>query len=72
MCHANRYYGVLESGNTGQLNSVPSTTRSEVIKNVVGLLENISSAYGILQLQVNFLLIFFIKRRGGDKLWPFS
>jgi len=35
MCYANRYYTVLESGNIGQLNAVPSTTRSEVIKSLI-------------------------------------
>jgi hypothetical protein len=35
MCYANRYYPVLESGNIGQLNAVPSTTRSEVIKSLI-------------------------------------
>ena len=27
MCYANRYYHVLESGNIGQLNAVPSTNK---------------------------------------------
>jgi hypothetical protein len=35
MCYANRYYHVLESGNIGQLNAVPSTVRSEVIKSLI-------------------------------------
>jgi hypothetical protein len=35
MCYANRYYHVLESGQIGQLNAVPSTTRSEVIKSLI-------------------------------------
>jgi hypothetical protein len=35
MCYANRYYQILESGNVGQLNAVPSTTRSEVIKSLI-------------------------------------
>jgi hypothetical protein len=34
MCYANRYYHLLESGNIGQLNAVPSTTRAEVIKSL--------------------------------------
>jgi hypothetical protein len=33
MCYANRYYGILESGQIGQLNAVPS--RSEVIKSLI-------------------------------------
>ena len=35
MCYAKRYYHVLESGQIGQLNAVPSTTRSEVIKSLI-------------------------------------
>jgi hypothetical protein len=35
MCYANRYYQILESGNVGQLNSVPSTTRSAAIKSLI-------------------------------------
>ena len=34
MCYANRYYHVLESGNIGQLNSVPATTRTDAIKSL--------------------------------------
>jgi hypothetical protein len=35
MCYANRYYRVLESGNVGQLNAVPSTVRANVIKSII-------------------------------------
>ena len=35
MCYANRYYHVLESGNIGQLNSVPATTRTDAIKSLI-------------------------------------
>ena len=35
MSYAHRYYSVLESGDIGQLNSIPSTIRPEVIKSLI-------------------------------------
>ena len=41
MCYANRYYRVLESGNIGQLNSIPSTIRPEAIKSLIVISKHI-------------------------------
>ena len=35
MSYARRYYPVLESGNIGQLNSIPSTVRTDAIKSLI-------------------------------------
>ena len=35
MCYATRYYQILESGNVGQLNAVPSTVRANAIKSLI-------------------------------------
>ena len=67
MCYANRYYQVLESGQIGQLNAVPSTTRSEVIKSLiiiskyVGCYEQFKAAlksYGIKSARPDALAAF--------------
>ena len=67
MCYANRYYHVVESGNIGQLNAVPSTTRSEVIKSLiiiskyVGCYEQFKAAlksYGIKNARPDALAAF--------------
>jgi hypothetical protein len=67
MCYAKRYYTVLESGKVGQLNAVPSTTRSEVIKSLiiiskyVGCYERFKAAlksYGIKNARPDALAAF--------------
>ncbi|MGZ4850118.1 MAG: integrase [Candidatus Bathyarchaeia archaeon] len=67
MCYAKRYYPVLESGNVGQLNAVPSTVRSNVIKSLIvvskyiGCYEQFKAAlksYGIKSAQPDALAAF--------------
>ncbi len=67
MCYANRYYPILESGKIGEINAVPSTTRSEVIKSLiiiskyVGCYKQFEAAlksYGIKSVQPDALAAF--------------
>ena len=67
MCYAKRHYHVLESGNIGQLNALPSTIRANAIKSLItvskyiGCYEQFKAAvksYGIKNAQPDALAVF--------------
>jgi hypothetical protein len=67
MCYARRYYQILESSQIGQLNAVPSTTRSEVIKSLI----IISKYVGCYEQFKAALKSYGIKSEGPDALAAF-